>query len=144
MKRFRKIVSLLIVVSALAYMSMFAQEKKDKVSLWHKGHIIVVAPEAVPAHLAHGDTYVTSGFTMSPQVLPGSASPCGTLSIQPTVVQAGGSVTVSVTITQGSSCTCVVWLDNPQTQPWMVASGTSNSQTLLDVQADHTFYVLWQ
>ncbi len=58
---------LLLVTSIcfFAIASAFAGDKKERVALVHNGHIIVVAPEAVPAHLQHGDVLVTNDISIT-------------------------------------------------------------------------------
>lgn len=60
MRRLAKYFLLIVISSFVAFMSSEAQGKsgKTKVKIIHNGHVISVAPEAVPAHLAHGDELV--------------------------------------------------------------------------------------
>src|SRR3972149_7964182 len=59
MRTFTKWIFLIVIASLVVALPLQAQGKsgKDKVDLMHNGHVISVAPEAVPAHLAHGDSY---------------------------------------------------------------------------------------
>ncbi len=56
---------LIASVCLFVFVSAFAGDKKDKVAIIHNGHVIVVAPEAVPAHLRHGDVLVTNDITIT-------------------------------------------------------------------------------
>src|SRR3990172_4745354 len=59
MKNLVKWLFVIAVASLIAVPSLQAQGKSGKVKVYlvHNGHVISVAPEAVPAHLAHGDSY---------------------------------------------------------------------------------------
>ena len=81
MKLFGKLLSLLVVLCIFGYVSSNAGDKKDKVALVHNGHIIVVAPEAVPAHLAHGDVLVTNDIPITINYDPSLGSVDGPTSV---------------------------------------------------------------
>jgi hypothetical protein len=60
MRRFMLVVlgGLFLAVPAYFFAAgLGGRANEDKVAICHNGHIIVVAPAAVPAHLAHGDCF---------------------------------------------------------------------------------------
>jgi len=65
MKSQLKPLFLIASVCFFVFVSAFAGDKKEKVAIIHNGHVIVVAPEAVPAHLQHGDVLVTNDVSIS-------------------------------------------------------------------------------
>lgn len=92
MRNFAKWLFVVAIASLIAVPSLQAQGKsgKVKVDLVHNGHVISVAPEAVDAHLAHGDTYYNPGPTsFSVEIF---VDGIGTLSA---TVAAGGDVTLT-------------------------------------------------
>lgn len=133
MKKFIKLFSLLVVVSVLAYVSMNAQDNKEKVALIHNGHVIVVAPEAVPAHLAHGDTYANESNTFTITIVndnPGLGTITG-----PTSVPSGGSAIYSIVPNDGY--TFILILDGVGVS----SNNVADTYTLLNVTAPHTLEV---
>ncbi len=74
------------------FVSALAGDKKDKVAIIHNGHIITVAPEAVPAHLAHGDKLVTNDVAITYV----NATPSLGSVVGPSTVPSGGSATFTV------------------------------------------------
>jgi hypothetical protein len=101
--------SLVVLVSLLAFGSADAQANKDKVSLNHKGHVITVAPEAVPAHLAHGDSYVVSNnFSVTITIINNGGS--GTVD-GPTLVASGASATYYIVPDAASFSSFVLVVD---------------------------------
>jgi len=98
MGRFTKYFLFLAIAGLIAAPSVYAQGKsgKQKVDLLHNGHVISVAPEAVPAHLAHGDDYATpppvASYTVSVTTI---INLFGTLD----------EITYTQTVTAGGSCT---------------------------------------
>ncbi len=102
MKTFAKYVLFLAVVGLVAAPALQAQGKsgKEKVDLIHKGHIISVAPQAVPAHLAHGDQLVTpptTTYTVEVTVVTGLPLPSSTT--YTATISAGGSYIFSGILT---------------------------------------------
>ncbi|HEY6950980.1 MAG TPA: hypothetical protein VI758_01165 [Bacteroidota bacterium] len=138
MKKLTKIFSLVVALSLLAYASLSAQSKKTKVALIHNGHIIVVAPEAVPAHLAHGDTYADESNTFTITIVNDNPS-LGTIS-GPMTVASGDSAVYTIVPNDGYNFTLLV------DGTGVYSDNVAATYTLLDVTAPHTvevtFYTL--
>jgi len=52
-KKTRIILAALVIFAAVA---VTAADSSNRVKIYHKGSLIEVAPQAVSAHLSHGDT----------------------------------------------------------------------------------------
>jgi len=52
-KKTQIILAALVIFAAVAFT---VADSSDRLKINHKGRVIEVAPQAVPAHLAHGDT----------------------------------------------------------------------------------------
>jgi|GEM_PF-2270743 len=146
MKNVAKWLFVLAIASLIAAPSLDAQgksNKKVKVEIIHNGHIISVAPEAVPAHLAHGDQLV------NPPPPPTEYTVTVTLTISAWLDDGFGNLVLTVISTQtytqsvaaGGSCTFngilpeVVTLDSSSgaTFTW-----GNNSVDVTDVQSNAT------
>jgi hypothetical protein len=102
MKHVKRTLAVVALVLVCALVSMNAQNKKQKVALIHNGHVIVVAPEAVPAHLAHGDTYAneSNSYAVTTAVIGGNGTITG-----PGMIAAGDSATYTITPTLNGGTT---------------------------------------
>lgn len=62
MKKTQIILAALVIFAVAAFA---VNDSSERVLIYHKGSIIEVAPQAVPAHLRHGDTLVGGGSSGS-------------------------------------------------------------------------------
>jgi hypothetical protein len=60
----KKVQIILGIVALFALVAFGVSDKSEKVQINHKGRVIEVPPQAVEAHLAHGD-YIVGGNSSS-------------------------------------------------------------------------------
>ena len=91
---------LIAAVCLFAVVAAFGGDKKDKVAVIHNGHVITVAPEAVPAHLRHGDVLVTNDVSIT---ITNENPTLGSI-VGPSSVPSGESATFHLSISDPGLC----------------------------------------
>jgi hypothetical protein len=100
MKLFTKLFLMVVIASLFAILPSNAGGGKDKVLIIHKGKLISVAPEAIRAHAAHGDSFPITLVS----------GPNAQISVEPTAVLCNETGTWSINVTASD-----VGPDNPPT-----------------------------
>lgn len=67
MKKYKVILVAAVAVISFTALAFTVSDHSNLVKVVHKGRVIEVAPEAVSAHLAHGDTFYGGGSSSSAQ-----------------------------------------------------------------------------